>query len=125
MASTYLITTEGLDCWTAYNMIDFADFGGIAKPAIQYTTPFTVSVVKLKALKLSSFGLKTSKEWMSHRVMDTSMMLYCRNIYSYMRSQLLQQRTMLSLLLDQSLIPPIGTHLLMVHRNVLIRSLAI
>ena len=47
----YLMNTEGLDRWDAFTMIDLKDFGYVAKAATCHTQPFTVGVVKIKALK--------------------------------------------------------------------------
>ena len=46
-----LIGIEGLNYWIAFTMIDFSDFGDIAKQAAQHTTPFTIGIAKIKALK--------------------------------------------------------------------------
>lgn len=59
----YLINYEGLDCWDAFTMVVFEDFGDIAKTAAKWSAdPFTISVVKLKALKALIFLIEYKQQ---------------------------------------------------------------
>ena len=55
----YITTNEGLDSWDAFTMIDFDDFGDIAKLVLRRPIDqFTISAVKIKALKALKFWIE-------------------------------------------------------------------
>ena len=52
------MSSEGLDCWINFTLIDFVDLANIAKSASRHTTPFTIGVLKLKCLNALKFWIE-------------------------------------------------------------------
>ena len=52
------MTTGGLDYCDSFTMIEFTDFTDTAKSASRHTTPFTISVLKIRSLKALKFWIE-------------------------------------------------------------------
>ena len=52
------MTTEGLDSWVAFTLIDYADFAGTSKNASCHTPSFSLGVLKQKRLSALKFWIE-------------------------------------------------------------------
>ena len=53
-----ILTTEGLNSWVAFTLIDYDDFAGISKNASHHTAPFLLRVLKQKRLSALKFWIE-------------------------------------------------------------------
>ena len=55
---TFLLNTESLDSWAAFEAIDYDDFASISKNASRHIPPFSLGVLKQKRLLALKFWIK-------------------------------------------------------------------
>ena len=104
-----IMTTEGLDSWIAFTLIDYTDFASISKNTSHHTAPFSLGVLKQKRLAALKFWIEDVIRM--NEIPHTAVRLLhksCWNLSSCMQLMSKQKLNLLNLSMDHNLIQITG-----------------